>query len=116
MTVVPTVVSSASPSTILGIAVDCGPLAPDDCRNAVAVAEVTIPLSRQPVVSVRIASPSALETCPPSGGPAYVPPSGGPVSAPHFCEVIVTVTTPTGHMAVGLLRNGNGWIRAGAVL
>jgi hypothetical protein len=113
--VVPTALASIAPSSSPGIAVDCGPLVPDDCTKAVAIAEGTFPASHQPFVSVRIASPTALETCPPSGGPLFVPPSGGPPSNQHLCEVIVTVTTAAGDVAVGLLRNGNGWIWAATI-
>jgi hypothetical protein len=108
--VVPTAPSSAAPSPSPGISVDCGPLAPDDCTKAVAVAEATFRTGHPPFSAVRIASPSALETCPPSGGPLYVPPSGGPALNQHICEVIVTVTTAAGDVAVGLIRSGNGWI------
>jgi len=43
-------------------------------------------------------------------------PSGGPPPAPHFCEVIVTVTAAAGAVALGLLRNGGGWMWAATIL
>jgi hypothetical protein len=108
--VVPSALSSAAPSSSPGIFVDCGPLAQDDCTKAVAVAEGTFPTGHPPFSAVRIANPSAVETCPPSGGPLYVPPSGGPPSNQHSCAVIATVTTSNGDVAVGLIRFGDGWI------
>jgi len=107
--VVPTAPSSAAPSSSPGISVDCGPLGPDDCTKAVAAAEATFRTGHPSFSAVRIASPSALETCPPSGGPLYVPPSG-PAINPHICGVIVTVTTAAGDVAVGLIPSGSDWI------
>jgi hypothetical protein len=50
-------------------------------------------------------------------GPAIVPESVTqelPVN--HFCEVIVTITTAAGDVAVVLLRNGYGWIWAATII
>jgi hypothetical protein len=83
------------------IMIVCGPLPPDLCDKAVAVAEGTFPATHQPFISVRIQSPSTLTPC---------PPSGGPTPGSHICDVIVTVTTTGGRVIVGLIRSGVGWI------
>ena len=81
------------------IAVVCGQLSADLCAKAVTVAEATFPTTHPPFTSVSIAAPTALKTCPPSGGPP----------GSHLCDVIVTVTTADGTVDVGLIPYGDSW-------
>lgn len=89
-------VSTPSPA----VSVECGPLDSDLCQKAVAVAEGTLPAGAPRIVAVRIEAPSALMTCPPSGGPP----------GSHSCGVMAIVATTTGDMVVGLVRSGDSWM------
>ena len=88
------------PTPSPAVSVFCGPLDAALCEKAVAVAEGTLPAGAPRIVAVRIEAPSALMTCPPSGGP--------PLS--HSCGVMAIVTTTAGDVVVGLVRSGDGWI------
>jgi hypothetical protein len=103
----PTAALAASPSlrespaqaTGPAIPIVCGPLAADSCATAVAIAERTLPGSDRPVTSVRIEPPTALMTCPPSGG----------LPGSRVCDVMVSLVTAEGEVVVALVRSGDGW-------
>src|SRR5258706_8443297 len=94
------------------VSIDCGSLGTDSCHTAVAVALRALqgacrsPGLCGPALTLRIESPSAARTCPPSGGP-------GPDS--HICEVIAVVTTTKGEVLVGLEPTDGGWIWSGDI-
>ncbi len=92
--------ASPAPSSSPSLSVACGPLVADDCAKAIAVAEGTFAVPHGPFISVRIEAPTALMTCPPSGGPPGA----------HFCDFVATVTTTETVVAVGLVRTSDGWI------
>ena len=88
------------PAPLPTTSIDCGPLGAASCQQAVTVA-VSIPqVSGSPIRDVRIVSPSAQQTCPPSGGPPGA----------HVCGVIAVVTTTSGTTTVGLAQSDAGWI------
>ena len=101
--VTPTETLRRTPASTGAVEVDCGPVEVDLCAKAVAVAEGTFPPNHRPFIAVRIEAPTALKTC---------PPSGGPMPGLHVCAVIVTVTTGDGPVDVGLLRSGDTWVWA----
>ena len=78
----------------------CGPLTQDDCQAAIAVAETALLAQEQPFTSIRIEAPTALMTCPPSGG----------LFGSHLCQVVAIASTTHGDVAVGLVRSTTGWI------
>ena len=82
--------------------VDCGPLAGDSCSKAVVAAVTTFTEASLAISAIRIVTPSALMTCPPSGGPA----------GSAICDVLVVFTIPEGEVAVALVRTSGGWIRS----
>jgi hypothetical protein len=96
-------VTAPAPSASPAIGVDCGPLSAVDCTLAAAVAEQSLPGSNSPI---RIVSPSATATC---------PPGGGPYPGTSRCDVIAIVTTATGEVPLGLIRNGTNWLWTGAI-
>jgi len=103
----PASTASHIPLASPAISIACGPLESGSCATAVAVALKALPgACRQaglcgPALAVRIESPPAAQTCPPSGGP-------GP--GLHICEVIALVTTTKGDVLLGLEQTDGGWI------
>lgn len=96
----PSPAASAGPGS--SPSVDCGPLSGDSCSNAV-VAALTAFTDASPAFSaIRIVTPSALMTCPPSGG----------LAGSAICDVLVVFTIPEGEVAVALVRTSGGWIRS----
>ncbi len=89
------------------VMVDCGPLAPDRCASAVAVAEGAFSPPHGPFTSVRMLAPSAVMTCPPSGGP----------EGAHICSLIAIISTADGSQTLGLVPGGqNGdWVPSNLV-
>lgn len=98
------VACSQPPSPAPSSTVDCGPLDAQPCQQAVGVTLKSLPAGHEPVTSIRIVEPSAVMSCPPSGGP-------GP--DPHVCTVIAVVVTVNGQTDIGLIRGGpDGWVWA----
>lgn len=82
--------------------VDCGPLSGDSCSKAVVAAATSFTDASPAILAIRIVTPSALMTCPPSGG----------LAGSAICEVLVVFTSADGEVAVALVRTSGGWIRS----